>query len=213
MKVGPVIAILDYGMGNIHSIYNALTFIGADARIVGDPKGLKDAGGIVLPGVGAFGDGIRNLRRMGFEEALSREVIEGGKPFLGICLGLQLLGSVGFEHGRNEGLGWIKGVVERFPASHEGEVLRVPHIGWNDVTFLKRDGLYSSLGETQSFYFVHSYVLRPDDPSVVSGTCSYGIEFAASVESGNISAVQFHPEKSHKSGLAVLKNFLDKTKG
>jgi len=173
-----MIAIIDYGMGNLRSVANAFETLGAEAKIAAEPGALRDATGIVLPGVGAFGDGMRNLHARGFVEALQAEVLDGGKPFLGLCLGLQLLGTTGLEHGTHAGLGWIPGVVDRLPMPPD---LRVPHIGWNDVRIVKTDGLYAGLGEKQVCYFVHSYALRPEDRSVISGVCDYGIEFVASI--------------------------------
>ncbi len=198
-----MIAIIDYGMGNLRSVFNAFQSIGADVRIAAVPADLHAAHAVVLPGVGAFGDGMRNLHERGFVEELERQVLRGGKPFLGLCLGLQLLGSKGFEHGEHEGLGWIPGQVDRLPSAP----LRIPHIGWNDVRFTKKDGLFTGLGEMQAFYFVHSYALVPEDSSVISGVCDYGIEFCAAIERDNLHATQFHPEKSHKAGLAVLTNW------
>lgn len=199
-----MIAIIDYGMGNLRSVFNALQSLGVSARIVNGPTGLQDASGVILPGVGAFGDGMRNLRERGFVEELEKQVVLGGKPFLGLCLGLQLLGTTGFEHGENAGLGWIPGVVKRLNAP---DFLRVPHIGWNDVRFVTPDPLFAGLGEKADFYFVHSFILVPEDPTVISGKCEYGVEFAASVRRDNICATQFHPEKSHKAGLTVLRNW------
>jgi imidazole glycerol-phosphate synthase subunit HisH len=200
------VAIINYGMGNLRSVVNAFTAMGCAAAIVDHPEDLKAAEMIVLPGVGAFGDGMFNLKAMGWVEALEDEVRRKGKPFLGICLGMQLLATVGLEHGRHEGLNWIPGVSKR--VSTGALNLRVPHIGWNDTRFLHTDGLYRGLGESQTFYFVHSYVLAPEDRNVISGLCDYGEEFAASIEVDNIYATQFHPEKSHKAGLAILKNFM-----
>ena len=200
-----MIAIIDYGMGNLRSVTNAFASLGHEATIARHPDDLSRADKIVLPGVGAFGDGMFNLRSLGWVESLEREVREKGKPFLGICLGMQLLATTGMEHGTHAGLNWITGVSER--VANRDSSLRVPHIGWNDTVFLKRDGLYADSGDAQAFYFVHSYVLVPEDRSIVSGVCSYGDEFAASVEVDNVWATQYHPEKSHKAGLAVLKNF------
>ena len=205
-----VIAIVDYGMGNLRSVFNALRTVGADPKIVSDPVDLRNADAIVLPGVGAFGEGIQCLRRGGFVQALEREVLHGGKPFLGICLGMQLLASTGLEHGQHTGLDWIPGVVEKIPIRSADPTLRLPHIGWNTVRFTKQDGLYAGLGDSETFYFVHSYAFVPHDQEVVSGVCSYGGEWVASLETGNIYATQFHPEKSHKTGLMVLRNFLAK---
>jgi imidazole glycerol-phosphate synthase subunit HisH len=199
-----MIAIIDYGMGNLRSVANAFEALGAEAKIAAEPAALREASGIVLPGVGAFGDGMRNLHERGFVEELQDQVIDGGKPFLGLCLGLQLLGTTGFEHGTHAGLGWIPGVVDRLRAPSD---IRVPHIGWNDVRFVKTDGLYAGLGEKQVCYFVHSYAFHPEDRSVISGLCDYGGDFVASVSRENIHATQFHPEKSHKAGLAMLRNW------
>jgi len=201
------IAVVDYGMGNLRSVANAFSALGHPPVIAKDPEGIRGADRIVLPGVGAFGDAMRNLRDAGWLEALEEEVMGGGKPFLGICLGMQLLATFGTEHGRHSGLGWIPGKAIRLGEGDPG--LRVPHVGWNDVRLVRVGRLYAGLTAPQSFYFVHSYVFVPDDKSVVSGTCDYGGEFAASVEWKNIHAVQFHPEKSHAAGLAVLRNFLN----
>lgn len=199
-----MIAIIDYGMGNLRSVFNALQALGAEARVADEPSALREASGVILPGVGAFGDGMRNLRERGFIEELEKQVVSGGKPFLGLCLGLQLLGTTGFEHGENAGLGWIPGAVNRLQAP---DSLRVPHIGWNDVRFVQDDPLFAGLGPKADFYFVHSFMLVPEDPAVISGVCDYGVEFAASVRRDNICATQFHPEKSHKAGLTVLRNW------
>jgi glutamine amidotransferase len=198
--------VIDYGMGNLQSVANAFRAIGCKAQISSHPEDLRMAERIVLPGVGAFGDGMRNLQTAGWVEALEEEVRYKGKPFLGLCLGMQLLGTTGTEHGLHTGLNWIPGIVERI-ISHD-PTIRVPHIGWNDVSFTKKDGLYSGLGDSQVFYFVHSYVMRPEDNTVISGLCFHGIEFAASIEKDNIWATQYHPEKSQRAGLKVLYNFL-----
>ena len=204
------IAIIDYGMGNLRSVVNAFNAIGYVASIVQDPNALSKSSHIVLPGVGAFADGMKNLRSSGWLDSLETEIIEKRKPFLGICLGMQLLATMGTEHGLHEGLNWISGTVKKIE-SDEAQV-RVPHVGWNDVVFLKKDGLYKDLGDSQAFYFVHSYVLDVKDKStVVSGLTGHGIEFVASIEKDNIYATQFHPEKSQKIGLKVLENFIEST--
>lgn len=201
-----MIAIVDYGMGNLRSVANALQAVGAEAVVTGDPAALRQARGIVLPGVGAFGEGMRNLRQAGLVEVLGEQVLGQGKPFLGICLGLQLLATTGFEHGQHQGLGWIPGVVAPIPVPADAG-LRLPHIGWNDVRILKRDGIYAGTSDSQCFYFVHSYVFAPEDEGVTSGICAYGTEWVASVQAGNITAVQFHPEKSHTAGLGLLRSW------
>jgi len=201
-----VIAIVDYRMGNLRSVHNAFAALGRESRVVDRPEELATADAIVLPGVGAFGDGIQNLRESGFVEALAREVRERGKPLLGICVGLQLLAEKGTEYGSHRGLGWVPGVVDRLPVPG-GPEYRLPHIGWNDVRFTRTDGVFAGLGESATYYFVHSYALNPITPEVVAGVCDYGNEFVAAVEVDNITAVQFHPEKSHRAGLALLENW------
>jgi len=204
------LVIIDYGMGNLQSVANAFRAIGCDAKVSSHPEDLRMAERIVLPGVGSFGDGMRNLQSAGWVEALEEEVRHKGKPFLGLCLGMQLLGTTGTEHGLCAGFNWIPGIVERIVS--DSPTIRVPHIGWNDVSFTKKDGLYSGLGDSEVFYFVHSYVMRPEDNTVISGLCFHGIEFAASVEKDNIWATQYHPEKSQRAGLKVLNNFVNMMK-
>ena len=204
------IAIIDYGMGNLRSVANAFNAIGYLASIVQNPNDLSQASHIVLPGVGAFGDGMKNLRLSGWLDILEREIIEKRKPFLGICLGMQLLATMGTEYGLHEGLNWISGTVKKIESNDPQ--IRVPHVGWNDVLFLKKDELYKDLGDSQAFYFVHSYVFDvKDKSSVVSGVTGHGIEFISSIEKDNIYATQFHPEKSQKIGLKVLENFIKST--
>jgi len=204
------IAIIDYGMGNLRSVANAFNAIGYQASIAQNPNDLFQASHIILPGVSAFGDGIKNLHSSGWIDILEREVIERRKPFLGICLGMQLLATMGTEYGLHEGLNWISGTVKKIE-SHDPQI-RVPHVGWNDVLFLKKSGLYKDLGDSQAFYFVHSFVLDvKDKSSVVSGLTAHGIEFISSIEKDNIYATQFHPEKSQKIGLKVLENFIKST--
>jgi len=199
------ISIIDYGIGNLRSVYNAFEAVGHPAEITAEPKDLAAFDKIVVLGVGAFGDAMSNLRTRGWIEPLEEQVRIKGKPFLGLCLGLQLLGTSSTEHGVHHGLGWIKGAVERMKPLDAK--YRVPHIGWNDVAHVKTDGLYKGGGPKGIYYFIHSYVLFPEDRSVVSGLTEYGSEMVASVESGNIFATQYHPEKSQKCGLAVIKNF------
>src|SRR5262249_6454616 len=167
----PMVGIIDYGMGNLRSVANAFRHLQADVTLAARPAELKECRAIVLPGVGAFADGMRHLAARGFGGALEAEVRQKGKPLLGICLGMQLLAALGLEHGRTEGLGWVPGVVDRLPG---GPAVRVPHIGWNEVRFLRQDGLYAGLGPAQTFYFVHSYKLEPHDRGAVSGVCAHG---------------------------------------
>lgn len=199
-------AIINYGLGNLRSVANALEAVGHEAIIATDPSMLDAGEKLILPGVGAFADGMRGLRDGGWIDRLEREVRERGKPILGLCLGMQLLATSGTEHGTHAGLGWIDGTVERLPALPD---VRVPHIGWNDVRFTRPSALYDAAAGSAPFYFVHSYVLRPADPAVVTGVTEYGGDFVASVEQDNIYATQFHPEKSQGAGLSVLKRFMD----
>lgn len=202
------VGIIQYGLGNTASVANAFNALGADAVVVSDSKTLANFSHIVLPGVGAFGDGMKNLSEMGWIEALHTEILLKKKYFLGICLGMQLLASRGTEHGNSEGMGWIEGdVLKLNPDNRE---LPVPHIGWNDVLVVRTDGNFKQNNPSSSdFYFVHSYALSPKDQTVVDSWCNYGTPFAASLSHENIRAVQFHPEKSQKAGLGVLKNFLE----
>ena len=203
------VSIIDYGMGNLRSVANAFASFDCDINITQNPKDLYQASHIVLPGVGAFGDGIKNLQSGGWIEVLEAEVISKGKPFLGICLGMQLLATIGTEYGLHQGLNWIPGTVNRLQVNDDS--IRVPHIGWNDVNFLKKDHLYKYLLDSQVFYFVHSYIFDVEDQSVISGLTNYGSNFIASLEKDNIYATQFHPEKSQNVGIEVLKNFVNLT--
>ncbi|MCF8475401.1 MAG: imidazole glycerol phosphate synthase subunit HisH [Pseudolabrys sp.] len=199
------IRVIDYGMGNIASVLNALLAVGVKGKIASSPADLDDADGLILPGVGAFGDAMVNLEAAGFVEALPRAVED--KPLLGICLGMQLLARESTEHGQHRGLGLIPGRVNLIPEIVEHSEFRVPHIGWNDVRFKHKSGFYENLGEQQAFYFVHSYRFLPDENDDVTGWCDYGEPFAACVERGLVKGVQFHPEKSHKAGLTLLRNW------
>ncbi|HYR28095.1 MAG TPA: imidazole glycerol phosphate synthase subunit HisH [Thermoanaerobaculia bacterium] len=201
------LAIIDYGMGNLRSVYNALIALGAAPSIAETPEQLEDADKIILPGVGAFGDGMMNLRARGFEPALNRLVIEERRPFLGICLGMQMLVTTGFEHGEHRGLGWIEGKSVRIEPR---ENLRVPHIGWNGTHRLKETELLHDCPEGTAFYFVHSYHVVPDERGVVTSVAEYGGEIVATVQKDNIYGAQFHPEKSHKYGLQLLRNFMER---
>lgn len=198
-------------MGNIQSVVNGFEAIGAKVIVIQNPGELSDVKGIVLPGVGAFGDGMENLNKFGFIESLQKQVFDKGKPLLGICLGLQLLANRSYEHGQHEGLGWIPGEVVKLQKS-ENRCIRVPHVGWNNVEVVNRSGLFRDIEESPTFYFVHSYALIPEDESMVSSYCHHGNKIVASVEYNNISATQFHPEKSQKDGLKILSNWCEMVK-
>ncbi len=195
--------LIDYGMGNLLSVRNALEAVGARVRVVSIGSELDEVGPLVLPGVGAFGAGMAGLKARGFLEPLQRVVRQQGRPILGICLGMQLFGTRGLELGDHHGLGWLGGDVVKLDSSN-GQ--RVPHVGWNDVDGAGK--LFKNIPKT-SFYFVHSYHLAVSDPSVVSGRTDYGGPFVSAVEATHIFGVQFHPEKSHRYGLALLKNYVD----
>lgn len=203
-----MIAIIDYGMGNLRSVQKGFEKVGYEAVVTSDPRLVLDADRIVLPGVGAFRDCIKNLEEGGFVEPILR-VIREGRPFLGICLGLQLLFTESEEFGIHKGLNVIPGRVVRFPDGMvEGnEELKVPHMGWNQVSIKRRPSAFSAMPDNSNFYFVHSYYVQPEDQSVVATMTQYGIEFCSSVWKDNIVATQFHPEKSQERGLAILKNF------
>jgi len=197
-----VIAIVDYRMGNLRSVEKGFEHAGTEGVVVtDDPAEVAAADGIVLPGVGAFRDAAAHLRESGLSDVVLGRIAEG-TPFLGICLGMQLLADVGFEDGTWAGLGVIPGTCTRLPGG-----VKVPHIGWNTVAYPKKSLLFAGIPEDTAFYFVHSYVLAPKDPDVVIGRTEYGVPFAAAVQHGSAYAVQFHPEKSSAAGLLVLANF------
>ena len=199
------IAVIDYKMGNLHSVSKALEFVGAEVVVTNDRQEIEAADKIVLPGAGAFGEGMERLRELGLIEALAREVRQKKKPFLGICLGMQLCAQVGEEHGERAGLGWIDARVIRF---QPGSMLKIPHMGWDDVVWNKESPLLAGVSSTATFYFVHSYHMTPVDRTVVLGACDYGGEFVAAIQTENLYLTQFHPEKSQKAGLRILENFV-----
>jgi len=198
-----MIAIVDYGMGNLRSVEKGFLKVGVDARIVSNPKAVDDARAVVLPGVGAFRDCMRNLKEKSLIESVLRS-IQKGKPYLGICLGLQILFTESEEFGIYKGLDILKGKVMRFRLT-----LKVPHMGWNKVKILRRPPLFEDIQDQAFFYFVHSFYVVPDDNDIVATTTEYGITFASMVWKENIFATQFHPEKSQETGLKVLRNFGD----
>jgi glutamine amidotransferase len=201
------IAVLDYGFGNLRSVAKALERSGLRADVTGDPGTVRAADGVVLPGVGAFADAAASLRAKGLDAAVLA-AIDAGKPYLGLCLGLQLLFDEGHEHGVTKGFGVLRGSVERFPErAADGSPLRVPHIGWNAVRFAGTHPMLAGLPAEDHFYFVHSYRAVPADPGGVAGWTDYGGPFAAAVASERIFAVQFHPEKSQAAGKRVLDAF------
>ncbi len=199
------IAIIDYGMANLRSVQKALAEVGQTAQIISDPAQIDRADKIVLPGVGAFKDAVATLRSRNLADPIIRH-IQSGKPFLGICLGLQMLFDVGYEDGQHAGLGVVAGKCVRFDVD-EKLGLKVPHMGWNQLTAIKNTPLLRDVPRGASVYFVHSYFVVPDDPSIVATTTDYGGPFVSSIWRENLLATQFHPEKSQKVGLQILSNF------
>ena len=200
-----MIAVIDYDAGNIKSVEKALLFLGQEAIVTGDSKEILAADKVILPGVGAFGDAMDTIRSRGLDHVI-RQVVENGTPFLGICLGLQLLFERSDEAPGVEGLGILGGEILRIP---DQEGMKIPHMGWNSLHLENNGRLFRDIEENAYVYFVHSYYLKAKDESIVKASAEYGIHIHASVEKGNVFACQFHPEKSSDVGLHILKNFVD----
>ncbi|CAA7602407.1 Imidazole glycerol phosphate synthase subunit HisH [hisH] [Acididesulfobacillus acetoxydans] len=196
-----MIGIIDYGRGNLRSVEKALAATGFEAEILTDPAALPRVGGLILPGVGAFADAMAALRQLGWVEPLVNYA-RSGAPFLGICLGMQVLFELGEEHGAHEGLGLLPGRVVKFPPGR-----KIPHMGWNTVHWERDNNLVQGIPAESWFYFVHSFYVSTPDESVVVGRSEYGVAFPALVGRGNIWGTQFHPEKSSRWGLKILENF------
>jgi glutamine amidotransferase len=205
-----MIAIIDYGMGNLRSVQKGFEKIGSEAVITDDPLVVLQAGKVVLPGVGAFRDCMHNLEQGGFVEPILKVIAEG-RPFLGICVGMQLLFSDSEEFGLYNGLNIIPGHVLRFPDKMmvADEKLKVPQMGWNQLSFKRRPPVFEGIDDGSNVYFVHSYYVKPNDNCVVATTTDYGFEFCSSIWKDNVVATQFHPEKSQAIGLRILKNFAE----
>jgi imidazole glycerol-phosphate synthase subunit HisH len=199
-----MIAIVDYKMGNIKSLKNAMDFLGADCCVTSKADEILNAEKIILPGVGAFNIAMKNLKELDLVEVLNRAVFEKNISILGICLGMQIFAARGEENELVDGLGWIKGTVKRF-----SDDLRIPHIGFNEVDFKNKSlDLFSGIENGANFYFVHSYHIICEEPSDAIAWTDYGEKFVSIVRRGNITGVQFHPEKSQSNGLVLLKNFI-----
>jgi glutamine amidotransferase len=206
-----MISIIDYGAGNLGSVYKAFRYIGADVNVTNDPAVVERADALVLPGVGAFTHCMMGLESVHLADS-TRAFIESGRPFLGICVGLQMLFDSSEEMGDSRGLGVLPGKVMRFdfddrPSSIVHR-LKIPHIGWNAVEFRQDAALFRGLDQDERVYFVHSFFPKPDDVSIVSATSDYGGPFCCAIERGNVHATQFHPEKSGAVGLRILRNFV-----
>lgn len=198
-----MIAIIDYQMGNLRSVQKAFESVGVKATITSDRRKIESAEKVVLPGVGAFADAIAEIRRRDLAGTI-KDAIAADKPFLGICLGLQMLFDRGYEDGEHEGLGVIPGEVRRFEIPKE---YKVPHMGWNQCRLVRRPPIFEGVADNSHFYFVHSYYAAPADDSVTAIEADYPTPFCAAIWRGNLFATQFHPEKSQQDGLLVLKNF------
>ena len=199
-----MIAIIDYGAGNLHSVKNALDFLGAPCIVTGDSEEILSADKVILPGVGAFGDAMKCLRDNGLADTV-KKVIMNGKPFLGICLGLHLLFEESEESPGVEGLGVFKGKVVKIQDCG----LKIPHMGWNSISLAKESKILKDIGDTPYMYFVHSYYIQPSEQEIISASTEYGQSLPIAVESDNVFATQFHPEKSGEIGMKILKNFIE----
>lgn len=198
-----MIAIVDYGAGNLHSVKNALDFIGAESVVTSSADVIADADKVILPGVGAFGDAMARLNESSLVDAVKRAIADG-KPFLGICLGLHMLFEESEESAGVRGLGVFKGKIVKIPDTG----LKIPHMGWNSIDAVKDSRILKGIGDEPYVYFVHSYYIKPEDRGIVSAYTEYGARLAIAVEKDNVFAVQFHPEKSGDVGMTILKNFV-----
>jgi len=201
-----MMVIIDYGMGNVRSVKNALEFLGFEAIISRKEGDIRNAEKLLLPGVGAFRDGMNNLKKFKLIELLSDEVLNKKKPLIGICLGMQLLAKSSEEGGQHEGLGFIDADVKLFRPDPKD--IKVPHIGWNNINIVKEDVILKDIPDGSDFYFVHSYHVMPNEnEDITTSYCDYGERFVSTLNKGNIYAAQFHPEKSQDKGLKILENF------
>lgn len=200
-----MVAIIDYGAGNLQSVKKALGFLGYESEITMDREKILSASHVILPGVGSFGDAMASIRERGLEDTI-KQAASGEKHFLGICLGLQLMFEKSDETPGVEGLGIFKGDIVKIPSENG---LKVPHMGWNSINLKQTDGIFSGIRDGSYFYFVHSYYLKNAEPDVVAATAQYGVEIECAIQKGRVCATQFHPEKSSETGLRLLKNFME----
>lgn len=200
-----MVAIIDYGAGNLQSVKKALDFLGYESEITMDREKILSASHVILPGVGSFGDAMASIRERGLEDTI-KQAASGEKHFLGICLGLQLMFEKSDETPGVDGLGIFKGDIVKIPSENG---LKVPHMGWNSINLKQTDGIFSGIRDGSYFYFVHSYYLKNAEPDVVAATAQYGVEIECAIQKGRVCATQFHPEKSSETGLRLLKNFME----
>ena len=200
-----MIGIVNYGVGNLLSVYNVIDYLGEDVEICNNPNQLVNKEKIILPGVGSFANGMSNLINMGFYEILNKLVLVEKRPILGVCLGMQLMASKSFEGGEHKGLDWIKGKV--IPINNKNSQLKIPHVGWNDLKIKTKNKLLNGLPKKPDVYFVHSYFMKCENESDVIATCNYGEQLTASICNENIYGTQFHPEKSQECGIHIFENF------
>jgi glutamine amidotransferase len=199
------VCILDYGSGNVGSVFNLLTYLDIPATISNKEKDISNATHLILPGVGAFGPSMEKIKKYIPVRFLTNEVIDNKKPFLGICVGMQVLADTGLEFGKHKGLGWIRGVVNKIESGNKS----LPHIGWNDINILRDSKIIDGLSEINDFYFVNSFAFEPQNKSYVVSTTNYYKSFVSVVKKNNIIGVQFHPEKSQKTGQKLIYNFME----
>lgn len=198
------VCILDYGSGNVQSVFNLVSTLTPSAQVSNDPAAIREATHLILPGVGAFGASMAKIRARIPLDVVEEVVLRQARPLLGICVGFQVMASTGFEFGEHQGLGWLGGTVRRLEAG----TLPLPHVGWNDIRVERASPLLTGIRPAEDFYFVHSFVVTPGDPSDVVATTDYGESFVAMASRGNLHGVQFHPEKSQRAGRRLFENFL-----
>tara|TARA_Y100000996_G_scaffold392385_1_gene355109 strand:- start:358 stop:978 length:621 start_codon:yes stop_codon:yes gene_type:complete len=198
------ICILDYGSGNVKSVENLIKFLGIDVKISNKPEDISDSTHLIMPGVGSYRGAMEKINKNVPLEFLSNEVLNNNKPFMGICVGMQILSEVGFEDEKCLGLGWVDGEVKKLDANR----LSLPHIGWNNCEIIKNDEIFNNLEDINDFYFLHSYVFNVKNSSYILAETIYGSKFCSVLKKNNIYGIQFHPEKSQKAGMLLLKNFI-----
>ena len=202
------VVIVDYNMGNLRSVQKSFLINNSNAVVTNDHEIIFNADKVVLPGVGSFPDGMKELSNLGLVEVLNEVVIKNKKPFLGICLGMHLMANLGFEKNKTKGLGWIDAEVNKFNFNQNNNILKVPHVGWNSVKFEKQCCLYDTVPNNSDFYYVHSYHYSLNE-DIATGTTDHGYQFISSVAKDNLFGFQFHPEKSQDIGLKIIKNFIE----